>query len=99
MGGAEGTTAAATAQAELCAAAAELLRVEDRLRAVRDALPRSPDEDAMFEGRVPWDLPTELRAAVECVLDEHVRASIESLERASRVTESDLQEDFDRGRS
>jgi hypothetical protein len=57
----------AEAHGELRAVADQLLAVEDRLRAVWEAVPRSPDEDAMFEGKVPWDLATEIRTVVECV--------------------------------
>jgi len=97
MAAGEGVLAAVAAQEELRTVADELLRIEDRLRTVRDVLPRSPDEDAMFEGRVAWDLPTELRAVVECVLEEQLRRAIESLERASRLSESDLREGSSRG--
>jgi hypothetical protein len=58
--------------------------VEDRLRRVWEAVPRSPDEDAMFEGRTPWDLATEIRTTVEWV-GEELRRVVESLERVSRV--------------
>jgi hypothetical protein len=70
--------------------------VEDRLRRVWEAVPRSPDEDAMFEGKRAWDLATEIRAVVECV-GEDLRRTVESLERVSRVTEEKLFRDFDRG--
>lgn len=79
----------AEAQVELRAIAEELLAVEDRLRRVREAVPRSPDEDAMFEGRKAWDLATEIRTVVECV-GEDLRRVVKSLERVSRVTEDDL---------
>lgn len=79
----------AEAQVELRAVADQLLAVEDRLRAVWEAVPRSPDEDTMFEGRIPWDLATEVRTVVECV-EEELRAVVKSLERVSRVTEDDL---------
>jgi hypothetical protein len=73
----------AEAQVELRAVADQLLAVEDRLRAVWEAVPRSPDEDEMFEGRIPWDLATEVRTVVECV-GEDLRRVVASLERASR---------------
>jgi hypothetical protein len=76
----------AEAQGELRAVADQLLAVEDRLRAIREAVPRSPDEDAMFEGRIPWDLATEVRTVVECV-EEELRGVVKSLERASSLTD------------
>jgi hypothetical protein len=75
----------AEAQVELRAVADQLLAVEDRLRAVWEAVPRSPDEDAMFEGRTAWDLATEIRTVVECV-EEELRGVVESLERISTLT-------------
>lgn len=44
----------------------------------------------MFEDRLTWDLPPELRAVVECMLEVQIRPAIESLERASQVTEEVL---------
>jgi hypothetical protein len=79
----------AEAQGELRSIAEELLGVEDRLRRLWEAVPRSEDEDEMFEGRKPWDLGTEIRTVVECV-GEDLRGVVESLERVSRVTEQDL---------
>ena len=81
------------AQVELRAVADQLLAVEDRLRAVWEAVPRSPDEDAMFEGRKPWDVATEIRTVVECVRED-LRRVMESLERVSQVTHEDLRADF-----
>jgi hypothetical protein len=74
----------AEAQAEIRSIAEELLAVEDRLRRVWEAVPRSADEDAMFEGKKAWDLATEIRAVVECVRED-LRRVVESLERVSRV--------------
>jgi hypothetical protein len=75
----------ADAQVELRAVADQLLAVEDRLRTVWEAVPRSPDEDTMFEGKMPWDLATEVRTAIECV-EEELRGVVESLERVSQLT-------------
>ena len=86
------------AQEELGAVAHQLLAVDDRLRRLLEALPHAPDEDAIFEGLLPWDLATELRAVVECAANEQVRPAIHALERASRVTAEELHEDFHRGR-
>ena len=82
----------AEAQVELRAVADQLLAMEDRLRVVWEAVPRSPDEDAMFEGRKPWDLATEVRTVVECV-EKELRGVVKSLERVSSVTEENLGRD------
>lgn len=73
------------AQRELRSIAQDLLAVEDRLWQVWKSVPRSPDEDAMFEGELPWDLATEIRTGVECVA-QNLRRGIESFERTSRAT-------------
>ncbi|HSL84516.1 MAG TPA: hypothetical protein VLF66_17215 [Thermoanaerobaculia bacterium] len=52
---------AAEAQAALRAIAFDPFRIEERCQEVLDSLLRSEDEEAMFEGRIPWDLPTQLR--------------------------------------
>jgi hypothetical protein len=84
----------AEVQAALSAIALDLLGVEDRCREILASLPRSPDEDAMIEGRMAWDLPTELRTTIECFLVDELRLAIESLERAARVSEDELRQEF-----
>jgi hypothetical protein len=82
------------AQAALTAIALDLLALEDRCREILASLPRSPDEDAMIEGRMAWDLPTELRTTIECLMEDHLRPAVESLERAARVSEEELRREF-----
>jgi hypothetical protein len=84
----------AEVQAALAAIALDLLRVEDRCREILARLPQSLDEDAMIEGRMAWDLPTELRTTVECFMVDELRLAIESLERVSRVSEDELRREF-----
>jgi hypothetical protein len=78
----------------LSAIALDLLGVEDRCRGILARLPRSPNEDAMIEGKVAWDLPTELRTTIECVLEDQLRPAVEALERAARVSEKELRREF-----
>lgn len=73
--------------------------MEDRLRRVWESVPRSPDEDAILEGRMPKDAATEIRTALECVLDHRLRTAIQSLEPASRVTDDDLRRELRLDRS
>lgn len=56
---------AAQAQVALRAIAFDFVRLEERCQEVLDSLPWSENEVAMFEGRIPWDLATELRTTVE----------------------------------
>jgi hypothetical protein len=82
------------AQAALAGVALVLVAVADRLQTIHDALPPSPNRDAMLEHRVPRDVATEIVATVECVLMDEIRPAIEYLEAASRVTAEELRERF-----
>jgi hypothetical protein len=84
----------AEVQAALAAMALDLLALEDRCRVILARLPRSPNEDAMIEGRIAWDLPTELRTTIECFLVDELRLAIASLERAAQVSEDELRREF-----
>jgi len=92
--GAPGPLTPAEAQAVLAAMTLDLLALEDRCREILASLPRSPNEDAMIEGRIAWDLPTELLTTIECVLEDQLRPAVESLERVSRVSEEELRREF-----
>lgn len=72
----------AEAQAAPRSMAEELLAIEDRLREMLAAIPRSPREDEMLEGAAVWDLEMALRANLECVLEEQLEWVVETLERA-----------------
>jgi hypothetical protein len=93
------TMTPAEVQAELRTIAGQLLAIEDRLRGLLQGLPRSPREDAMLEGKAPWDLATALRVDLDCVLEEQLRWVIETLEKASRATEGCLPTDSGRRRN
>ena len=77
----------AEVQAELRTIAEELLAIEDRLRGLLEALPRSPRADEILEGNVAWDLATALRVDLECVLGEQLRWVVKTLEKASQMAE------------
>lgn len=66
--------------------ALDLLALEDRCREILARLPRSPSEDANLQGKMAWDVATEMRPTVECV-GEELRWRVVSLERVSRVAE------------
>lgn len=63
---------AAETQTALRAIAFDLVRLEERCQTVLDALPRSENQAAMFEGRITWDLPSELRTTVESLLEGEI---------------------------
>ena len=83
------------AQAALAGVALELVAVADRLQAIHDELPPSPNRDAMLEHRVSRDVATEVYGVIESVLVDEVRPAIEYLEAASRVTAEELRERFE----
>ena len=91
---AAGPLTAAEVQAALGAIALDLLALEDRCREILASLPRSPNEEAMFVGDIPWNLPTELLTTIECVLEDQLRPAVESLARAARVSDDELRREF-----
>lgn len=73
----------AEAQEEIRSIAEEPLAEEGRLRRVWRRCPGRRMRTPMFEGRMAWDLATEIRTVVECV-GEDLRG-VESLERVMQV--------------
>jgi len=86
------------AQAALAAVALELVAIADRLQAIHDELPSSPDREAMWAHEIPRDEATEIHGVIEAVLADEVRPAIEYLEAASRVTAEELRERFENKR-
>jgi hypothetical protein len=84
------------AQAALAAAALELVAIADRLQAIHEQLPETPDRESMWAHEVPRDVATEVYGVIESVLVDEIRPAIEYLEAASRVTAEDLREQFER---
>ena len=81
------------AQAALQVIAAELLAIEDRLQAIAAELPQSPNRDAMLEGKIPYDVATDLLGTIEVVLADDIRPAFQRLERASTVSDEELRRD------
>jgi hypothetical protein len=86
------------AQAALGAVALDLVGIADRLQAIHDELPVSPDREAMWAHEVPRDVATEILGLVEAVLVDEIRPAIRYLETAARVTPEELRERFEAGR-
>jgi hypothetical protein len=78
------------AQGALRVIAGELLGIEDRLQSIAAQLPQSANRDAMLEGRIPYDVATDLLGTIEVVVADDIRPAFQRLERASRVTDEDL---------
>lgn len=85
-----------TAQAGLLEIAGELAAIEQRLERIKEDLPESPDRDAMEEGSIPYDMPTDMRGTIECVVADDIRPAIETLTEASRVTAERLEQAWKR---
>lgn len=84
----------AEAQAALAEIALQLVAIEDRLQGIHDALPRPPNQDTMWEHRVPRDVATEVYGTIEHVVGDLLGPMIEQLERAAGVTAEELGERF-----
>lgn len=82
------------AQSALGEVAYQLLAAVDALRAVYDGLPAPPDLEDRQEHRKPFDTATEVLATVECVVDDFLRPAIRDLQRASQVTDAELEREF-----
>ena len=83
------------AQAALGGIALDLVAIADRLQRIHDAVPPSPDREAMWAHEIPRDVATEVYGVIESVLVDEVRPAIEYLEAASRVTAEELRERFE----
>ncbi|MES1245420.1 MAG: hypothetical protein ABUT39_27700 [Acidobacteriota bacterium] len=70
----------------LLEAALDLAGLRHRLHCVREALPVSEDEEAMLEGRIPADLPVEIRLSLVAVIDDQLDLAYHNLLRAVRCT-------------
>ncbi|MES1245060.1 MAG: hypothetical protein ABUT39_25875 [Acidobacteriota bacterium] len=68
----------------LLEAALDLAGLKHRLHCVRAALPVSEDEDAMLDGRIPADLPAEIKLSLVAVIDGQLDLAYHNLLRAIR---------------
>jgi hypothetical protein len=50
-----------------------------QLEEIHADVPFSPREEIMFLGEEDWDFPTEVRTAIECVVQTQLTAAIEQL--------------------
>lgn len=71
--------AAGGSRARILEGVLDLAGVQHRLRTVADSLPRSPEEDAMLDGEIPPDAPTEVRTTIGAVLEDQLDLAIANL--------------------
>jgi hypothetical protein len=83
----------ARAQAALGAAACQVLAVTDLLEEVHAGLPPPPDINDRQEGRLPYDIATDVLATIEVVLEDDLRPAIRSLQRSTSITDSELEQE------
>ena len=50
-----------------------------QLEEIHAEVPASPREEVMFLGEEDWDFPTEVRTAIECVVQTQLTAVIDQL--------------------
>jgi hypothetical protein len=84
----------AKAQASLGEVAYQLLFLVDALEGILRELPRPPDLADREEGRLPYNVATDVLATIECVLEDELRPAIVSLQRAAQITNAELERDF-----
>jgi len=84
----------ANAQATLGEVAYQLLALVDALEGILRELPRPPDLADREEGRLPYNVATDVLATIECVLEDELRPAIASLQRSAQVTAAELERDF-----
>ena len=84
----------ANAQATLGEVAYQLVALVDALEGILRELPRPSDLADREEGRLPYDVATDVLATIECVLEDELRPAIASLERSAQVTDAELALDF-----
>jgi hypothetical protein len=77
------TEAEATAQAELQKMAGEVAAICARLAALKESLPVPPTEGLMLLGEEDMDVATEVRAVIDCVLNDSLRPAVQDLEKAA----------------
>ncbi len=73
-----------TPRSRLLGAALDLEQVRGSLNRIAAGLPHSPEEDAMLEGEIPADPPTEMRTTIHVVLVEQLGPAVDNLLYAAR---------------
>jgi hypothetical protein len=71
-----------------------LLALVDALEGILRELPRPPDLADREEGRLPYNVATDVLATIECVLEDELRPAIASLQRSAQVTDAELAREF-----
>jgi hypothetical protein len=59
--------------------ALDLAGIRHRLQCFREGLPCSQDEDDMFDGKIPADVPTEMKITLAAVIEDQLDLAYENL--------------------
>lgn len=63
----------------LLEATLDLAGLRHRLQCFYETLPRSPQEDAMLDGEIPADVPTEMKITIVAVIEDQLNLALENL--------------------
>jgi hypothetical protein len=66
--------------------ALDLVGFEHQILSFCDALPRSPEEDAMLDGEIPADVPTEMRITINAIIGDQLKLALDNLLHAARYS-------------
>lgn len=75
--------ASGSTRAKVLQAAIDIEGLKNRLRNLSASLPRSPQEDAMFDGEIPPDEPTDIRITLNAVVDDQLDLALGNLLRVA----------------
>lgn len=81
----------AEAQTAIGEVADQLVALVETLDAVHAGLPEPPDIEDRQEGRLPYDVATDVLATIECVREDNLLPAIECLQRSAQVTDAELE--------
>jgi hypothetical protein len=83
MGEAAMSEVESAAQAHLRGVVEELDRIRVVLEGIASSLPVSPREETYLEEGGEWDVATEVRSVIECVLTDQILPAIRDLQAAA----------------
>jgi hypothetical protein len=82
------------AQAALAVVSWQLQEAVETLEGIHRDLPPPPDLADRQEGRLPYDVTTDVLATIECVLEDDLRPAVAALQRSSEVTDAELEQEY-----
>lgn len=68
----------------------QLTSIIAELQDLRDCLPLPDDLDERLEHEKPYDVPTDMLATIECVIEDSLKPALTSLEQSASTTDEKL---------